>query len=110
MSAFDDALDALYEDPNLGIDIVWTPVGGAAFALRALPMLGDRIASPDVAFGSMNTAVKRLRVRVSEVAARAPGVAPLKNDTVAIGADAFVINGAPRKEDARRLQWTMEVG
>lgn len=109
--AFADAvqrmLDAHYR--TMGVDVVWTPVGGAPLALKALGNLGDD--TPDVTgFGALNTAADTLRVRISEIEALAPGVTPQQGDAIAIGVDAFRINAAPRQRRPRRLEWVLELG
>ena len=42
MSAFDDAMIDLYADPNMGVDVAYTPAGGSARTVRAEQCLSWR--------------------------------------------------------------------
>jgi hypothetical protein len=50
MTAFDDAMIDLYADPNMGVDVVYTPASGSGRAVRALR------SAPDVEIGGPFTA------------------------------------------------------
>jgi hypothetical protein len=100
MSAFADAVDALFADPNLGTDAVWR-AGGAdpGMPVRVIVRQPDRIGN----FGETRiaTATLVIDVRVSEIAA------PAEGDTIEMNGTIFVIQGKPIR-DAERLIWTIE--
>jgi hypothetical protein len=99
-TAFAAAIDALFADPNLGIDAVYR-AGGAdpGVPVRVILRRPDRI---DV-FGETRIATETLviEVRVSDVAAPASG------DTIELDGAVYVIQGEPIR-NAERLVWTIE--
>lgn len=98
MSAFTDAIDAVFADPNVAVDADWTTQGVTA-SVRVLR------SSPDVEnrFGDARFVVDSatFRVRISEIAEPKPG------DTITIGGDTYRVQGAPVR-DRLRLMWTVE--
>ena len=100
MNAFAMAMDALFQDVNLGLDATWYPAGGAPVPVRVIRKAPDEV----TAFGSAQILSDTMLadVRVSEMPTPKPG------DGVAIGPENFVIQGEPRR-DWDRLIWTIEL-
>ena len=99
MSVFDAAVDALFADPNLAMDALYTPAGGDPVTVRVIAKRPDAI----VGFGDtrIHAATAMVDVRVADVAAPAPG------DTLEVGGETCVVQGEPIR-DAERLIWTIE--
>ena len=99
-NAFSFAIDALFDDVNLGLDATWYPAGGVPQPIRVIRKAPDEVAS----FGSAQilSETTLVDVRVSEMANPRPG------DGISIGADNFTIQGEP-KRDQDRLLWTLEL-
>lgn len=100
MDAFAAATDALFVDPNIGRDAIWSAGGvGAGIAVRVIVRRPDEV----VGFGGSRTVVATvlIDVRVSEVAA------PTAADTAEIGVDLFEVIGTPVR-DSVGLVWTCE--
>ncbi len=100
MTAFAAALDALFQDVNLGLDATWYPAGGAPVPVRVIRKAPDEV----TAFGSAQilSETTLVDVRVSEMANPKPG------DGISIDVENFVIQGEPRR-DRDRLIWTLEL-
>jgi hypothetical protein len=100
MTAFAAAIEALFADPNLGIDAVYR-MGGAnpGVPVRVILRRPDWVGE----FGATRIIAETLiiDVRVSEVAAPADG------DTIEVDGTIYVIQGTPIR-DAERLVWTIE--
>jgi hypothetical protein len=100
MTAFAAAIDALFADPNLGLDAVYR-VGGAdpGVPVRVIVRRPDRTAE----FGETRIVAETLIIdgRVSDIAAPADG------DTVEVDGSVYVLQGEPIR-DAERLVWTCE--
>jgi hypothetical protein len=98
-----------------GIPCQWTPAGGAALVFTALELGGDQVAQMRGMVGSLNVSARILKARTAELATLAPGVAPLRDDAIALLDDngavtaSFLVTGDPRQEDPRRLEWTLEL-
>ncbi len=99
-NAFSFAIDALFDDVNLGLDATWYPAGGAPRPVRVIRKAPDEVTS----FGAAQilSETMLIDVRVSEMPTPKPG------DGIAIGADNFAIQGEP-KRDRDRLIWTLEL-
>ena len=99
-TVFAAAIDALFADPNLGIEAVYRS-GGAdpGEPVRVILRRPDRIGE----FGEARivAAAVMIDVRVSEVAA------PAEGDTFAVDGMVYIVQGAPAR-DAERLVWTSE--
>lgn len=100
MTAFTEACDALFGDPNLAVDATWWPCrGGPSLPCRVI------LARPDApsTFGDaqIQSDTMRLDVRVSEIAS------PSAGDRVQIGTEIFQLQGEPRR-DRLRLVWQCE--
>lgn len=107
MSAWTDVLDAIYEDPEFSVTLTLTPAaGGPAVDLLALPDLADKVDQ----YGQRRSVIERnvYRVRVHELAAKAPGFEPLKGDLVQVGDRQMRLVNAPIHEDVRRLEWRLD--
>lgn len=95
MTAFADALDDLFADPNMAVTVSYqgSPV-------RALVRRPDR----DIEFSdiTVQTSTALFDVRRREV------LAPKAGDVIVHDGDSFVVQGEPRL-DAERLVWTIDV-
>ncbi len=100
MTAFAEALDALFADANLGRDVVYTADGGAPVQVRAILRRPDDITG----FGEARlwSETTRLDLRIAEVPAPRPG------DRIEIDGEAFLIQGEPVR-DPERLVWTVDL-
>jgi len=107
MSVFAAAVDALFTDPHLGRDVVYTAEGGMPSLVRAILRRPDDIDS----FGEARiwSETTRLDLRVAEVANPRPG------DRIEIpgsgpgqAGEAFLIQGEPVR-DRERLVWTVDL-
>jgi hypothetical protein len=100
MTVFAAAIDALFADPNLGLDAVYR-AGGAdpAVTVRVILRRPDRTAE----FGETRIVAETLLIdlRFSDV------VAPADGDAFDIGGETFVVQGEPIR-DGERLVWTCE--
>lgn len=98
---FAEALNDLFNDPNLGTDALWR--AGAAdpgIPVRVIVRQPDRIAE----FGDTRIAAATtvLEVRVAEAPTFAEG------DTLEVEGAVYIVQGEPVR-DASRLVWTAEV-
>lgn len=100
MNAFAAAMDALFQDVNLGVDATWYPAGGAPQPVRVIRKAPDEVTSFGAAQILSDTTI--IDVRISEMANPKPG------DGIAIGVENFAIQGEP-KRDQDRLLWTLEL-
>ena len=100
MSAVAAALDALFADPNIGRDAVYTAEGGTPRLVRVVARRADEITG----FGEARlwSETTRIDLRVAEVPAPRPG------DRVEIENEAFLIQGEPVR-DRERLVWTVNL-
>jgi hypothetical protein len=100
MSAFADAVDALFADPNLGTAAVFR-TGGAdpGMPVRLIVRQPDRIGH----FGETRIAAATLviDIRTSDIAA------PAEGDTIEMDGTVYVIQGEPLR-DGERLIWIIE--
>lgn len=94
MTAFADALDDLFADPNIAVTVSYQ--GSPVHALVRRP---DR----DIEFSdiTVQTSTAVFDVRRREV------LAPQAGDVIVHDGDSFVIQGEPRL-DAERLIWTLD--
>ena len=100
MTAFTAAIDALFADPNLGVNAIYRAGGsGEAITLRAIVRQPDRVGT----YGETRIATETtiIDIRTSEVAA------PAEGDTIEMAGTVYVIQGAPIR-DGERLVWTLE--
>ncbi|CAA7619001.1 conserved hypothetical protein [Candidatus Terasakiella magnetica] len=95
MSAFADALDDLFADPNLAVTVTYQ-----GRSIRALVRRPDR----DIEFSdiTVQTSTAVFEIRRREVPA------PQAGDVIVHDGDSFVVQGEPRL-DAERLVWTIDV-
>ena len=101
MDAFAAAVDDLFADPNLAVDILYRPGGvGDGVAVRAMRRAPDDEIT--LAETRLVTPTSMFEVRVSEVAAPADG------DTITLGSAVFVIQGTPRRRDPLQLIWALD--
>ena len=100
MTAFAAAIDALFADPNLGVNAIYRAGGsGEAITLRAIVRQPDRIDT----FGETRIATQTtlFDIRTSELAA------PVEGDTIEMDGAVSVIQGAPIR-DGEQLVWTLD--
>ena len=99
-TVFAAAIDALFADPNLGLNAVYR-AGGAdpGVTVRAIVRRPDRAGD----FGETRIVAETLTIdiRASEIAA------PAEGDTIAVDGSTYVIQGEPIR-DAEWLIWTIE--
>jgi hypothetical protein len=100
MTAFDAIVDALFADPNIGRDAVYTSDGGAPELVRLVPRQADAIT--DFGDARLWSEITRIDLRVAEVPAPRPG------DRIEIDGEAFLIQGEPVR-DRERLVWTVDL-
>ena len=98
--AFAAAIDALFADPNLGVDAIYR-TGGEALGtmIRAIARQPDRVGT----FGETRIATETtiIDIRTSDINA------PAEGDTLEMNGTIYVIQGEPIR-DAERLVWTIE--
>jgi len=100
MSAFAAAVGAIFADPNIGRDAVYTPEGGAPVLVRVVARRADDIT--DFGDARLWSETTRVDLQVAEVANARPG------DRIEIEGDAFLIQGEPVR-DRERLVWTVDL-
>ena len=100
MSAFAAAVGAIFADPNIGRDAVYTPEGGAPVPVRVVARRADVVS--DFGDARLWSETTRIDLRVAEVATPRPG------DRIEIDGDAFLIQGEPVR-DRERLVWTVDL-
>ena len=95
MSAFSDAIDDLFADPNLAVTVSYQ-----GRSIRALVRRPDR----DVEFSdiTVQTGTALFEIRRQDIPA------PQAGDIIIHDGDSFVVQGEPRL-DAERLVWTIDV-
>ena len=99
-SVFASAMDALFADPNIGVEAIYTSDGGAPVLVRAVVRRPDEVTNfGDARLWSETT---RIDLRVAEVPSPRPG------DRIEIDGDAFLIQGEPVR-DRERLIWTLDM-
>ena len=99
MSAFSDAIDDLFADPNLAVTVIYQPVVGEARSIRALIRRPDQ----DVQFGDIAVHASRalFEIRVGEVSN------PQAGDIITQGNEVFIVQGDPSR-DAEQLIWRID--
>ena len=100
MTAFAAAVGALFADPNIGQDAVYTPEGGAPILARVVMRRADAIT--DFGDARLWSETTRIDLRVGEVTNPRPG------DRIEIYGEAFLIQGEPVR-DRERLVWTVDL-
>ena len=100
MSAFAAAVGALFADPNIGRDAVYTAGGGAPILVRIVARRADTVT--DFGDARLWSETTRIDLRVAEVPAPRPG------DRIEIEGEAFLIQGEPVR-DRERLVWTVDL-
>ena len=100
ISAFACAIDALFADPHIARDGVYTAEGGTAVLVRVITRHPDEVTG----FGETRiwSETTRIDLRVSEVPSPRPG------ERVEIDGEAFLIQGEPVR-DRERLVWTVDL-
>lgn len=100
MTAFASVVGALFADPNIGRDAIYTPERGAPVLVRVVARRADAI--NDFGDARLWSETTRVDLRVVEVANPRPG------DRIEIDGDAFLIQGEPVR-DRERLVWTVDL-
>jgi hypothetical protein len=100
MNAIELAIDALFDDPNLGRDAMWRAGGaGDGSAVRVIRKRPDQV----VGFGDSRAVMPTVVIDVR----RAEVPNPASGDTVEIEGVTFALIATPTI-DAERLVWTCE--
>ena len=100
MTAFDAAVGALFADPNIARDAVYTADGAAPLVVRAIARRADAIS--DFGDARLWSETTRIDLRISEVLNPRPG------DGIEIDGEAFLIQGEPVR-DRERLVWSVDL-
>lgn len=101
MNAFAFAIDAMFQDPNMGVDAVYRAGGaGPAVPLRVMRRSPDRMAN--FGDGRFVTDSLLLDFRVADVPSPAVG------DTFEVAGEIFELRADPVR-DSERLVWAGEV-
>ena len=100
MTAFAAIVDALFSDPNIGREAVYTSDGGAPVLVRVVSRQADAIT--DFGYARLWSETTRIDLRMDDVASPRPG------DRLEIDGDAFLIQGEPVR-DRERLVWTVDL-
>ena len=100
MSAFAEALEVLFFDANLSVEIWHRDSEGQFTRARGILRRPDEITE----FGSarLMSDTTRIDVRVADIPA------PRPQEQILIGEETFLIQGEPRR-DHERLIWTIEL-
>ncbi|MGR3497109.1 head-tail joining protein [Citreimonas sp.] len=99
MTVFETGLSALFADPNMGLDAVYTPQGGQPVSLRAIRSSADELTGFGDTRLHSNTAM--FEVQVAAVAV------PRAGDTISVGSETFVVQGEPER-DVLGLAWLLD--
>ena len=100
MTVFSAVVDALFNDPNIGCEAVYTPAGGNPALVRVVSRQANAIT--DFGEARLWSETTRVDLRVTEVANPRPG------DRIEIDGEAFLIQGEPVR-DRERLVWTVDL-
>ena len=100
MTAFAAILDALFADPNIGREAVYTSDGGAPMLVRVVSRQADAIS--DFGDARLWSETARVDLQVAEVPNPRPG------DRIEIDGEAFLVQGEPVR-DRERLVWTVDL-
>ena len=100
MTAFAAVVDALFSDPNIGREAVYTSDGGAPVLVRIVSRRADTIT--DFGDARLWSETTRIDLRMADVAIPRPG------DRIEIDGDAFLVQGEPVR-DREWLVWTMDL-
>ena len=100
ISAFACAIDALFADPHIARDGVYTAEGGTPVLVRVITRHPDEVTG----FGETRiwSETTRIDLRVTDVATPRPG------ERIEIDGEAFLIQGEPAR-DRERLVWTVDL-
>lgn len=101
MTAISAAIDRIFADPNMAADATWTANGTIA-AVSCRVILKSPDAMIDYGDSRLVSDTVLADVRVSQVSE------PKAGDLIMIGAESYLVQGAPRR-DRERLVWTMEL-
>ena len=100
MTAFAEALEALFADAHLAEEAVYTAAGGSPQLVRVVTRRADEVTG--FGEGRLWSETTRLDLLVSEVANPRPG------DRLELGGEGFLIQGEPTR-DRERLIWTVDL-
>ncbi|MHC0055702.1 head-tail joining protein [Actibacterium sp. D379-3] len=100
MTAFAAVVDALFADPNIGREGVYTSDGGTPVLVRVVSRQADAIS--DFGDARLWSETTRIDLRVAEVSNPRPG------DRIEIEGEAFLVQGEPVR-DRERLVWTVDL-
>lgn len=98
--AFENALEVLFADPNIGVEAIYTSDDGGPVLVRAVARRADAVS--DFGDARLWSETTHIDLRVAEVPNPRPG------DRIEIDGDAFLIQGEPVR-DRERLVWTVDL-
>lgn len=87
------------DEQGFAVDATYTPDGGSAASIRAIPILSD--AEPRFGDAQFVSEAALFRIPVASVAAPAAG------DTIEVDGVTYTVQGAPVRNE-RHLWWTVE--
>lgn len=100
MAAFEEALDLLFSDLNISVEIWHRDSEGLFTRARGILRRPDEVIEFGAARLFSETVVMDIRVGAIPV--------PQPDEQILIGDETFLIQGAPRR-DRERLVWTLEL-
>jgi hypothetical protein len=101
LNAIDEALDALFTDPNIGRDATWR-AGGAGAGVNVRVVFRAPDTTTNFGGGRFVAQSRFIDVRISEVPVLVAG------DTFEITSATYVVQGEPMRDDDN-LIWSVEV-
>jgi hypothetical protein len=100
LAAFQQAIDSSFS--TIGVEATYWPKDGAAGeAVRVIPSRPDQRIG-DFTDTTVHVETATFEVRASEVPA------PKEGDMLTVGDTSYVLQGPPRRDDPRRLVWTLD--
>lgn len=99
LAAFQQAVDSAFA--AYGETVTYTPAGGSGVDIAAIPRRADERTDWSGQM-TVHTAATVFDVRASDVAQPASG------DTIAYDGKTYTVQGEPRRDDPRRLVWTLD--
>ena len=100
LSVFQQAIDANFA--AIGVEATyWLKDGAAGETVRVIPSRPDQRIG-DFTDTTIHVATATFEVRASEVPA------PKAGDMLTVAETSYVVQGSPRRDDPRRLVWTLD--
>ena len=100
LAAFQQAIDASFA--TIGVDATyWPQDGSASKAVRVIPTRPDQRIG-DFTDTTIHVETATFEIRASDIAH------PRGGDMLTVGETSYVVQGPPRRDDPRRLVWTLD--